>query len=340
MQLPQPQRLGILGPRRSRRSIDSRQDPRAPTPAVYIGAFDDIRELFAQSRTSPSNAASPPALSVSIPARDNANDAEARGSKKSKCNSSATFSSAAPECNGRRYRPHILEIKLTAPSGLLPAAEHGLSQASSPSPLNGERVGVRGGKFKNANPPADSALSFSIADLLDATVDEAIDFLSAFVDSKPAARAATSLKLLQEVGLGYLRLGQPINTLSGGESQRLKLVRHLADFAQAAAADIKPTLFVFDEPYSPASHFDDVVRILLQVFQRLVDAGHSVLIIEHNLDVIKSADWIIDLGPDAGDRGGQIVACGTPEQIAQSAQSHTGQALREVLDLAGKAKPA
>jgi len=193
-----------------------------------------------------------------------------------------------PECHGRRYRPHILEITISPGHSTQPA--------------------------------------WNIADLLDATVDEVIEFLAGFADSRPAQRAAASLKLLQEVGLGYLGLGQPINTLSGGESQRLKLVRHLADFTQASAGDTKPTLFLFDEP-TTGLHFDDV-RVLLEVFQRLVDAGHSVLIIEHNLDVVKSADWVIDLGPDAGDQGGKIVAQGTPEEIAACPASHTGQFLR------------
>ncbi len=196
--------------------------------------------------------------------------------------------------------------------------------------------------------------SWSIADILEATADEAIEFLSAFPDSRSAHRASESLKLLQEVGLGYLRLGQPINTLSGGESQRLKLVRHLAEAIQRRTsvppvANLKskktenlnavenrdrqddcPTLFLFDEP-TTGLHFDDV-RVLLKVFQRLVDAGHSVLVIEHNLDVIKSADWVIDLGPDAGDEGGAIVATGTPEQVAACAASHTGHALKTVLN--------
>jgi excinuclease ABC subunit A len=196
--------------------------------------------------------------------------------------------------------------------------------------------------------------SWSIADILEATADEAIEFLSAFPDSRSAHRASESLKLLQEVGLGYLRLGQPINTLSGGESQRLKLVRHLAEAIQRrtgvpSVPDLKskkseslnaienrdrqdacPTLFLFDEP-TTGLHFDDV-RVLLKVFQRLVDAGHSVLVIEHNLDVIKSADWVIDLGPDAGDEGGAIVAKGTPEQVAACAASHTGHALKTVLN--------
>ena len=132
---------------------------------------------------------------------------------------------------------------------------------------------------------------------------------------------------MQEVGLGYLRLGQPINTLSGGESQRLKLVSYLAEFTEANSTEFKRTLFLFDEP-TTGLHFDDV-RILLQVFQRLVDAGHSVIVIEHNLDVIKSADWIIDLGPEAGDLGGEIVVEGTPEQVAACSASHTGRALKE-----------
>jgi len=202
--------------------------------------------------------------------------------------------------------------------------------------------------------------------LLEATIEEAIAFLTAFPNSRPAQRAVESLGLLAEVGLGYLKLGQPINTLSGGESQRLKLVRHLAEsdgagalgsvisdaparsthhapFRRSApdqggsrisyAAPIPnfapSTLFLFDEP-TTGLHFEDV-RVLLRVFQRLVDAGNSVLVIEHNLEVIKSADWVIDLGPEAGDQGGHLVAEGTPEQIAACAASHTGKALRQVL---------
>ena len=147
-----------------------------------------------------------------------------------------------------------------------------------------------------------------------------------FVHLPAGRRALTRLKLLQDVGLGYLRLGQPINTLSGGESQRLKLVSHLAEFEHAHAAVSKPTLFVFDEP-TTGLHFEDV-RVLLKVFHRLVDAGHSLLVIEHNLDVIRSADWLLDLGPEAGQRGGALVVEGPPEHVAACAQSHTGQALR------------
>jgi excinuclease ABC subunit A len=137
-----------------------------------------------------------------------------------------------------------------------------------------------------------------------------------------------SLGLLHETGLGYLRVGQPVNTLSGGESQRLKLVNHLAQARGGGAPGARPVLFVFDEP-TTGLHFEDV-RVLLKVLQRLVDKGNTVLVIEHNLDVIRSADWLIDLGPEAGEDGGRIVAQGTPEEVAGILESHTGQALAEM----------
>src|SRR5207249_4239336 len=136
-------------------------------------------------------------------------------------------------------------------------------------------------------------------------------------------------------GLGYRRLGQPLNTLSGGESQRLKLVSHLAGsggarFNASPARTSRGNLFIFDEP-TTGLHFDDVA-MLLQLFQRLIDAGHSLVVIEHNLEVIKCADWIIDLGPEAGDQGGEVVAAGMPEQVAKIERSHTGRVLRMVLE--------
>ncbi|MFT6621678.1 MAG: excinuclease ABC subunit A [Limisphaerales bacterium] len=167
--------------------------------------------------------------------------------------------------------------------------------------------------------------NWSIADVLGATIEVVIGFLAQF-DSRYANRAQEKLKLLQEVGLGYLRLGQPINTLSGGECQRLKLVSHLADVIGSQGDSI---LFLFDEP-TTGLHFDDV-RVLHLALQRLVEAGHSVVVIEHNLDLIKCADWVIDLGPEAGADGGKIVAVGTPETIAQNAKSHTGRYLKTVL---------
>ena len=168
----------------------------------------------------------------------------------------------------------------------------------------------------------------SIHDVLQLTVTEAGAFFAQIGEKKALS---DPLEVLEEVGLGYLRLGQPLNTLSGGESQRLKLVRHLTETrAQSNGQDqTVGNLFIFDEP-TTGLHFDDVA-MLLQLFQRLVARGHSVVVIEHNLEVIKSADWIIDLGPEAGDAGGDVVAVGTPEQMARVEQSHTGQFLRTVL---------
>ncbi|MBV9768143.1 MAG: excinuclease ABC subunit UvrA, partial [Bryobacterales bacterium] len=154
-----------------------------------------------------------------------------------------------------------------------------------------------------------------IHEVLQLTVKEALSFFS---ESK---RLVTRLKVLNDVGLGYLRLGQSATTLSGGEAQRVKLASHLAQ------SSCSGTLFIFDEP-TTGLHFDDIAK-LLAAFQRLIENGGSILIIEHNLDVIRSADWVIDLGPEGGDRGGQIVAQGTPEEIAAVRNSYTGQYLNK-----------
>ncbi|MEO8427610.1 MAG: excinuclease ABC subunit UvrA [Verrucomicrobiota bacterium] len=265
-------------------------------PAVYIGAFDAIRELFAQTDLARQRGLKASAFSFNS-REGQCERCRGAGFEKIEMQFLSDIFIRCPDCNGRRYRPHILEVKVSGRSAGATISEKATS------------------------------LSWSVADLLEATVDDTIVFLLGFGDSRPARQAVQSLKLLREVGLGYLRLGQPINTLSGGECQRLKLVSYLAEFTQASQDDQKPTLFLFDEP-TTGLHFEDV-RVLLQVFQRLVDAGHSLVVIEHNLDVIKCADWVIDLGPDAGDEGGQIVAQGTPEEISACAGSHTGRALRE-----------
>src|SRR6202008_4830390 len=153
----------------------------------------------------------------------------------------------------------------------------------------------------------------SIADVLDMPCEEALAF---FGNQPPIAR---QLQTLVDVGLGYVRLGQPAPTLSGGEAQRVKLSTELGKRATGH------TIYILDEP-TTGLHFEDV-RKLLHVLQRLVDAGNTVLVIEHNLDVIKSADWIIDLGPEGGSGGGSIVAEGTPEQVAKAPKSYTGQFL-------------
>jgi excinuclease ABC subunit A len=157
----------------------------------------------------------------------------------------------------------------------------------------------------------------SIADVLDMTVDRALQFF------ENIPRVKRRLATLQSVGLGYIRLGQPATTLSGGEAQRVKLSKELSRRATGR------TLYILDEP-TVGLHMADVER-LLAVLRRLVDAGNTVVVIEHNLDVIKSADWIIDLGPEGGDEGGRVVAEGTPEQVAANPHSYTGQYLGRVL---------
>ncbi|TLM78867.1 MAG: hypothetical protein FDZ75_08955, partial [Actinobacteria bacterium] len=158
----------------------------------------------------------------------------------------------------------------------------------------------------------------NVSDILDMTLEEALHF---FENIPPIRR---KLQTLFDVGLGYLRLGQPATTLSGGEAQRVKLASELQRRSTGR------TFYILDEP-TTGLHFDDV-RQLLAVLQRLVDGGNTVLVIEHNLDVIKSADAIIDLGPEGGDRGGEIVVIGTPEEVAAHPRSHTGRFLRPVLE--------
>jgi len=157
----------------------------------------------------------------------------------------------------------------------------------------------------------------TIADVLDMTVEVAFQFF----DAIPALKS--KLKTLYEVGLGYIRLGQPATTLSGGEAQRVKLSRELSKRTTGR------TIYILDEP-TTGLHFEDIKK-LLEVLNRLVDAGNTVVIIEHNLDVIKTADWIIDLGPEGGDKGGSIVAQGAPEAIVKVKKSHTGQYLKLTL---------
>ena len=157
----------------------------------------------------------------------------------------------------------------------------------------------------------------NIADVLDMTVAEALEFFSAV----PAI--CEKLQTLYDVGLGYVKLGQPSTTLSGGEAQRVKLATELSKRSTGR------TIYILDEP-TTGLHADDV-RKLLEVLQRLTDAGNTVLVIEHNLDVIKCADYLIDLGPEGGVGGGTVVACGTPEQVAACEASYTGQYLKKYL---------
>jgi excinuclease ABC subunit A len=157
----------------------------------------------------------------------------------------------------------------------------------------------------------------SIADVLALSVAEAADYF------QNVPHVARTLQCFQAVGLGYLRLGQPSTTLSGGEAQRVKLA------TQLARVDTGQTLYVLDEP-TTGLHFDDV-RVLLEVLHQLVDRGNTVIVIEHNLDVMKTADWIMDLGPEGGAAGGYLLAAGTPEDIAALPDNHTGRFLAQAL---------
>ena len=156
-----------------------------------------------------------------------------------------------------------------------------------------------------------------IDQVLGMTVREAFNFFSA------SPKVVRKLQVLDDIGLGYLQLGQPATTLSGGEAQRIKIASHLASHRGDR------TLYILDEP-TTGLHFDDIAK-LLTAFRKLLQAGHTVLVIEHNLDVIKTADWVIDLGPEGGDDGGQVVVAGPPEVVAENVNSHTGRYLKHVL---------
>ena len=159
----------------------------------------------------------------------------------------------------------------------------------------------------------------SIADVLAMTIDEAVDFF------EPIPKIYRKLKTIQEVGLGYITLGQPSTTLSGGEAQRIKLATELSK------RDTGNTFYILDEP-TTGLHFEDI-KILMEVLNRLTEKGNTVLIIEHNLDVIKTMDYLIDIGPEGGKGGGEVVAVGTPEEVAKNKKSYTAKFLKEVLKI-------
>jgi excinuclease ABC subunit A len=269
--------------------VDQSPVARTPrsTPAVYVGAFDPIRQLFCLTETARSSGLSPGFFSFNA-GEGRCDRCAGNGFEKVEMQFLSDLFVTCPDCDGKRYKPSTLDFKL-----------HGKS----------------------------------IADVLDLTVNEGIEFFSEEVvtESGPKRKRLMALVLsalqpLVEVGLGYLKLGQPLNTLSGGEAQRLKLCQLLAS-AELAVAD-EGKLLILDEP-TTGLHFSDIEN-LLGVFRKLVDSGHSLLVIEHNLDVIKSADWILDLGPEAGRHGGQLVASGPPEEVAKL-DSPTARFLRPAL---------
>ena len=266
--------------------VDQSQLARTPrsTPILYLGLYDRVRELFAALPESMAQGLTASAFSFNS-GSGRCERCCGTGFEKIEMQFLSDLFVRCAECEGRRFQPHVLKVKLA-------------------------------GK--------------SIHDVLELTVSEAIQFFALIGESE---KLGDRLDVLNEVGLGYIRLGQPLNTLSGGESQRLKLVAHLGDHAVAENGESsRGKLFIFDEP-TTGLHFDDVA-LLVKVFQRLVEAGNTIVVIEHNLEVIKCADWVLDLGPEAGDDGGCLVAAGTPEGVAQVAASHTGRFLRGVLETA------
>jgi len=256
-------------------------------PASYVGAFDEVRQLFA---------AAPLALERSYTAgmfSFNAGDGRCptcggSGFEHVEMQFLSDVYLRCPDCDGRRYRAEILDVKI-----------------------------VRGPR------------QLSVADVLELTVSEAA---SLFRDDR---EVVARLQPLVDVGLDYVRLGQPVPTLSGGEAQRLKLAGFLAEAAASPAQRVakKGTLFLFDEP-TTGLHFDDIAK-LMRALRKLLDAGHSLIVIEHNLDVIRAADWVLDLGPEGGDAGGVLVCAGTPEDVQAHPTSHTGAALREYVQAMG-----
>jgi excinuclease ABC subunit A len=235
------------------------------TPALYLGVFDHIRELFAMTPRALAEGLSASTFSFNGGA-GRCERCSGSGFEKIEMQFLSDVFVRCPECEGRRYQPHVLKIDLAG---------------------------------KN------------ISEVLDLTVSEAVKFF----DKLGASKISKPLLVLEEVGLGYLRLGQPLNILSGGESQRLKLVERLIQSSAAPSAGTASTLLILDEP-TTGLHFDDIA-LLLRVFARLVEQGNSLLVIEHNLEVIKCADYVIDHGPDAGVKVGEVIGQGTPEQLAE-----------------------
>jgi excinuclease ABC subunit A len=266
-------------------------------PASYVGAWDAIRVLFARAPLARERGYSAGTFSFNA-GNGRCPACGGNGFEHVEMQFLSDVYLRCPECDGRRYRPEVLEVSIA-----------------------GRGAGGR-------------RTERSVAATLEMTVREAIEFFAE--DKDVLAR----LRPLAEVGLEYLRLGQPVPTLSGGEAQRLKLAGHLAEAAARtrprAAGDARPAakLFIFDEP-TTGLHFDDVAK-LLGAFRKLLAAGNSLIVIEHNLDVIRSADWIVDLGPEGGEAGGEVVCVGTPEAVMGHSASHTGRALKDYIAAIGK----
>jgi len=268
-------------------------------PVTYIKAFDAIREVFASVPEAQKRGYAAGHFSFNIPG-GRCEACQGDGTVTVEMQFLADVELICEECKGTRYKPTVLEVR-----------------------------------YKGKN----------IHEVLNLTVREALLFFAG------VPKVTDKLRVLEEIGLGYLRLGQSATTLSGGEAQRMKLAAHLVPAgrqlqpghqgfeAEPETAEEKErrkraragkgTLYIFDEP-TTGLHFDDVSK-LLAAFRKLIEAGGSVLVIEHNMDVIKTADWIIDLGPEGGNHGGEVVVSGTPEAVAKCAKSYTGKWLSRIL---------
>ena len=270
-------------------------------PVSYVGAWDAIRKLFADAPLARQRGYTASKFSF------NSGDGRCptcggSGFEHVEMQFLSDVYLRCPDCNGQRYRPEVLEVRI---------------DRQAPSDLRARHLNV--------------------ADVLDLTVAEAVQL---FARDREVVRV---LQPIVDVGLDYVKLGQPVPTLSGGEAQRLKLAGHLAEAAKTQTASRQPTarkgqLFLFDEP-TTGLHFDDIAK-LMRALRKLLDAGHSLVVIEHNLDVMRASDWLIDLGPEGGDGGGRIVAQGTPDEVMSHPTSHTGAALRDYVRTLNVQPPA
>ncbi|MCD7976784.1 MAG: excinuclease ABC subunit UvrA [Tannerellaceae bacterium] len=245
-------------------------------PVTYIGAYDEIRKLYAEQALSKQMGFNAAYFSFNKEG-GRCEECKGEGTITVEMQFMADITLECEACHGKRFRSEILEVEF-----------HGVN----------------------------------IHDLLDMTVNQAIEFFEQHPENQ-TKKIIKKLKPLQDVGIGYIKLGQTSSTLSGGENQRVKLAYYLAQEKS------QPTLFIFDEP-TTGLHFHDI-KTLLKAFNALISKGHSVVIIEHNMDVIKCADYLIDLGPEGGKAGGQLICAGTPEEVAMCPESYTGQFLKEKL---------
>ncbi len=282
-------------------------------PASYVGAWDAVREIFAVAPLSKQRGYTASKFSF------NSGDGRCptcggSGFEHVEMQFLSDVYLRCQDCNGQRYRPEILEVRIERE-----IRDGAAGTTSCSSSLRSECRG-------DVTPTAPSRISLNVADVLELTVGEALEI---FANDREVVR---TLQPIVDVGLDYVKLGQPVPTLSGGEAQRLKLAGFLAEAAKAKTSSKqalakKGMLFLFDEP-TTGLHFDDIAK-LMRAMRRLLEEGNSLIVIEHNLDVIRASDWLIDLGPEGGDAGGLLVAEGTPEDVRLHPASHTGKALRD-----------